>query len=51
MLKSIVLYSYAVNLLIQCWKYGEALHKCYNKEWGYEGDGIVNSSILTVNIG
>ena len=42
------MYGCAVNILAQCWEYGEELRKWHNKEWGYEGDGVVNPAILTV---
>lgn len=42
------MYGCAVNILAQCWEYGEELRKWHNKEYGYEGDGVVNPAILTV---
>lgn len=42
------MYGAAVSILSQCWKYGEELRKWYNKEYNYEGDGVVNPAILTV---
>ena len=42
------MYGCAVSILSQCWKYGEELRKWHNKEYGYEGDGVVNPAILTV---
>ncbi len=45
------MYSEAINILAQCWKYGEELCKWHNKNYGYEGDGIVNPAKLTVNVG
>lgn len=41
----------AVNVLSQVWKYGEELRKWHNKKYGYEGDGVVNSTVLTINVG
>lgn len=41
----------AVNILSKVWKYGEELRKWQNKEYDYEGDGIVNPTVLTVNVG
>lgn len=45
------MYGCAVNALAQCWKYGEELRKWHNKDYGYEGDGVVNPAVLTVNVG
>lgn len=43
------MYECAVNTLSQLWKYGEELRKWHNKDYGYEGDGVVNPAILTVS--
>jgi hypothetical protein len=45
------MYGYAVNALSQSWKYGEELRKWHNTDYGYEGDGIVNPAVLTINVG
>lgn len=42
------MYGCAVSILSQCWEYGEELRKWHNKEYNYEGDGVVNPAILTV---
>ena len=43
------IYGCAVSVLADCWKYGEELHKWYNKEWGQEDtDGVVNPALLTI---
>lgn len=42
------MYGCAVNILSQCWEYGEELRKWHNKEYNYEGDGVVNPAILTI---
>lgn len=42
------MYGCAVNILSQCWKYGEELRKWHNKEYNYEGDGVVNPAVLTI---
>ena len=42
------MYGCAANILSQCWKYGEELRKWHNKEYGYDGDGVVNPAILTL---
>lgn len=43
------MYGCAVSILAACWEYGEILRKWHNKEYGYEGDGVVNPAILTVS--
>lgn len=43
------MYGCAVSILSDCWEYGEILRKWHNKEYGYEGDGVVNPAILTVS--
>lgn len=43
------MYGCAVSILSQCWKYGEELRKWHNKEYNYEGDGVVNPAVLTVS--
>jgi hypothetical protein len=43
------MYGCAVSLLSQCWEYGEDLRKWHNKEYGHEGDGVVNPAIITIN--
>lgn len=42
------MYGCAVNALSQLWEYGEELRKLHNKEYNYEGDGVVNPAILTI---
>lgn len=44
------MYGCAVNTLAQCWKYGEELRRWHNKDYGYEGDGVVNPAVLTVAV-
>ena len=44
------MYGCAVNILSQCWEYGEILRKWHNKEYDYEGDGVVNPAIMTVRV-
>lgn len=44
------MYGYAVNILSQCWEYGEYLRKWHNKEYDYDGDGVVNPAIMTVGV-
>jgi len=43
------MYGAAVSILSDCWEYGEILRKWHNKEYGYEGDGVVNPAILIVS--
>lgn len=45
------MYGQAVNLLAKSWKYGEELRKWHNEEYGYKGDGVVDPTKLTVNVG
>ena len=42
------MYGMAVSILSQCWKYGEELRKWHNKEYNYEGNGVVNPAVLTI---
>ena len=42
------MYGCAVNILVQCWKYGEELRKWHNNEYNYNGDGVVNPAVLTI---
>ena len=43
------MYGAAVSILSQCWEYGEYLRKWHNKEYDYEGDGVVNPALLTIS--
>ena len=45
------MYGCAVNALSHLWEYGEELRKWHNKEYNYEGDGVVNPAILTIDVG
>lgn len=42
------MYGCAVNILSTCWIYGEELRKWHNKEYKYEGDGVVNPAVFTI---
>ncbi|UXQ89066.1 hypothetical protein Thu_223 [Bacillus phage Thurquoise] len=42
------MYGAAVSILSQCWVHGEELKKWHNKEYDYEGDGVVNPALITV---
>lgn len=43
------MYGCAVSILSQCWKYGEELRKWHNKEYNYDGEGVVNPAVLTIS--
>lgn len=45
------MYGCAVSILSQCWEYGEELRKWHNKEYNYDGDGVVNPAVLKVGKG
>ncbi|MEG2310398.1 MAG: hypothetical protein RSB76_00230 [Clostridia bacterium] len=40
------MYICAVNALSECWKFGQDLRKWHNKEYNYDGNGIVNPDVL-----
>ena len=42
-------HGYAVAILSQCWKHGEALKQWHNNSYGYSGDGVVNPAVLTTS--
>lgn len=42
-------YGAAVKVLTDVWTYGEQLRKWHNKDYGYEGNGVVNPAILTID--
>ena len=42
------MYGCAVNILSKCWVYGENLRKWHNKEYNYDGDGVVNPAVITI---
>jgi len=42
------MYSFAINVLAHCWKYGEELQKWHNKKHDHEGEGVINSAIITI---
>lgn len=42
------MYGAAVSILSKYWEYGECLRKWHNKDYGYDGDGIVNPAVITV---
>lgn len=43
------MYGCAVKALSHFWKHGEDLRKWHNKEYGHEGDGVVNPAVLTIS--
>lgn len=42
------MYGCAVSALVNFWEHGEELRKWHNKEYNYEGDGVVNPAIITI---
>ena len=42
------MYGCAVSALSEFWEYGEELRKWHNKEYDYDGDGVVNPAIITI---
>ena len=40
------MYGCAVNILSQCWEYGEQLRKWHNKQYDYDGNGVVNPAVV-----
>ena len=42
------MYGCAVAALSEFWEYGEEFRKWHNREYGYNGDGVVNPAILTI---
>jgi len=40
------MYGCAVNILANVWEYGEELRRWHNKEYDYDGGGVVNPAIL-----
>ena len=42
------MYSCAVSILSQCWRYGEELRKWHNKKYNYDGDGVINPAVLSI---
>ena len=41
------LYGLSVMFLTNTWEHGEELRVWHNKEYGYEGEGVVNPCIIT----
>jgi len=44
------MYGSAVALIADCWIFGEILRKWHNKQYGHDGDGVVNPAILTIGV-
>ena len=42
------MYGVAVRILSDCWLYGEILRQWHNREYNYEGEGVVNPAVLTI---
>lgn len=42
------MYGAAVSILSATWIHGEELRKWHNKEYGHEGEGVVNPAIITI---
>ena len=42
------MYGCAVIILSQYWEYGEELRKWHNKEYNYDGKGVVNPAIMAI---
>lgn len=42
------MYGASVGILSQCWEHGEELRKWHNKEYDYEGNGVVNPAVITI---
>lgn len=42
------MYGAAVSILSQYWKHGEELRKWHNKEYGHDGEGVVNPAIINI---
>lgn len=45
------MFNVAVSLLAHFWVHGDELRKLHNARYGYEGDGTVNSAIMTIQAG
>ncbi len=43
------MYGASVSILSECWEHGEELRKWHNGEYDYEGNGVVNPAILTID--
>lgn len=41
------MYGMAVSILSDVWEYGEILRKWHNRQYDYDGDGVVNPAILS----
>ena len=42
------MYGAAISILSRYWEYGDFLREWNNKQWGYEGEGVVNPAILVI---
>jgi hypothetical protein len=44
------MYGVAVGALAKFWMHGGALRVWHNRQYGYDGDGVVNPAVMTVNV-
>lgn len=44
------MYGAAVAIISDCWIFGEILRKWHNKQYDYDGNGVVNPAILTIGV-
>lgn len=44
------MYGCAVNILSHCWIHGDILRRWHNKEYNYEGDGVVNPALISIKV-
>ena len=42
------MYGMAVNILSQIWEYGEELRNWHNKKYNYEGEGVINPALISI---
>lgn len=42
------MYGCAVSFLSDLWEYGEDLRKWHNREYDYDGEGVVNPAIIVI---
>ena len=42
------MYGFAVTILSKCWIHGELLRKWHNKEYGHDGEGVINPAVINI---
>lgn len=42
------MYNSAIKMLSICWKHGDDLKEWHNKKHGYEGEGVLNTTVVSV---